>query len=201
MPKGTVNFPRHGEAKCYKKCMKEGKQRRLLVSKVSLFGRDAAGSRPHTAQLLLLLLLMCVQSKSRCKPITQLTITSAMCRSPSLGSLSPMQLAPLSLLLALVLLHQPLPASAASSLDLGQGYPALSPRSDEANAAAYARKYGSYGRRAAAADDGGQWADYGLDAPQPLRFQGAVAQQQQKIDIHVVAHTHDDVGWLSTVFA
>jgi len=168
-----------------------------LFPKVSLCSEDAARSRQYTAQLLL---LMCLQSKSRCEPSTPLTSTSAMCRSPSLGSLSPM-LAPLSLLLALVLLHQPLPASAASSLDLGQGYPALSPRSDEANAAAYARKYGSYGRRAAAADDGGQWADYGLDAPQPLRFQGAVAQPQQKIDIHVVAHTHDDVGWLSTVFA
>jgi hypothetical protein len=97
---------------------------------------------------------------------------------------------------ALVLVHQPPFVLAVSGLDRGHGYPPLSPRSDEANAAAYMRKYQHYGRRATQQDI--PMADYGLRPPLGV---DRAAPPPQSLDIHVVAHTHDDVGWLSTPFA
>ena len=94
-----------------------------------------------------------------------------------------------------LLLTQPPPVVAVSQLDHGHGYAPLPLRSDEANAAAYMHKYRHYGRRAMLPKS--PFADYGLDT----RSEDNAAPSPHSIDIHLVAHTHDDVGWLSTPFA
>lgn len=110
----------------------------------------------------------------------------------------------LSAILALLLVHQPSPVSAVSELDHGRGYPPLTRLSDEAGAAAYMRKYQHYGRRAARPDSviaEQDEADKDLKAQSPGDLEDDFAPPPQSIDIHIVAHTHDDVGWLSTPFA
>jgi hypothetical protein len=110
----------------------------------------------------------------------------------------------LSAILALLLVHQPSPVFAVSELDHGRGYSPLPRLSDEAGAAAYMRKYQHYGRRAAPPDSVVALendTDKGFKAQSPRELEEDFAPPPQSIDIHIVAHTHDDVGWLSTPFA
>jgi hypothetical protein len=115
--------------------------------------------------------------------------------SPFLSTIYVPGLTALCLTLSLLLTHQPPPVLAVSQLDHGDGYAPLPLRSDEANAAAYMHKYRHYGRRAMLPKS--PFADYGLDT----RSEDNAAPSPHSIDIHLVAHTHDDVGWLSTPFA
>lgn len=110
----------------------------------------------------------------------------------------------LSAIVALLLLHQPSLVFAVSELDHGRGYSPLPRLSDEAGAAAYMRKYQHYGRRATPPDSAiaqTHNTEKGFKAQSPRDLEDEFAPPPQSIDIHIVAHTHDDVGWLSTPFA